>query len=89
MCPFHRKTFIVRPVLVVRPSSVTDNLRGGIIPSWAMKCNCTMLDETGLKKVFETSLTPSHIMSNFHYIDKKLIINYFLIKKIREIFLIQ
>ena len=26
MCQFHRKIFIVRSVLTVRPSSVTDNL---------------------------------------------------------------
>ena len=41
MCQFHSKIFIVKPDLAVRPSSVTDNLRGkggGIIPSWAMTC---------------------------------------------------
>ena len=27
----HKNVFIVRPVLAVRPSSVTDNLRGGYI----------------------------------------------------------
>ena len=39
MCKFHSKIFIVIPVSVVRPSSVSENFRGGITPSRAMKCS--------------------------------------------------
>ena len=63
--PMHQKSFIVRLVLAVGPSSVTDKLRwkGGIIPSWAMKCCLTVKRNTGLTVFLrDASINVSHIV---------------------------
>ena len=41
--PIPQKKLNVRPVSAVRPSSVTDNLRQGIMLSWAMQRYCALL----------------------------------------------
>ena len=45
MCHSQRKFFNVKTILAISPSSVSDNLRGSIVPSWAQKCHCNVIDQ--------------------------------------------
>ena len=77
MCQFDRKIIIVRLVSAVRPSSVTDNLRGRCHTISGYEMLHFIFQDATQVDSSERLVVPFHyliIKTNIHYIDVKKII---------------